>query len=58
MIIVEDVTDGITGNKNSSDADARMSRSRDERLGARRSDARGWCGFELYIFICGETTAN
>ena len=34
MVIVEDVTDGKTGNKNSSDAGIRKSRSRDERVGA------------------------
>jgi len=25
---------------------------------ARRSDAQTWCGFELYIFICGEAAAH
>jgi hypothetical protein len=34
MVIVEDVADGKTGNKKSSDAGTRKSRSLDEHLGA------------------------
>jgi hypothetical protein len=40
MVIVEDVTDGITGNKNSSDAGTRKSDLVMNAL-ASRSDARG-----------------
>lgn len=55
--MVEDVADGITGNKNSSDAG---NEAVDLVMNAltHRSDARGWCGFALYIFICGNAAAH
>ena len=57
MVIVEDVMDGKTGNRNSSDA---VHERVDLVMNAlvRLSDARGWCGVELYIFICGDAAAH
>lgn len=57
MVTVEDVTDEITGNKDSS---ARVHSRVDLVMNtlARRSDVRGWCGLELYILICGEAAAH